>query len=226
MEIEQRAITVNHHQKNDLLAHLCRENDWQQILVFCSAKRTCDNLVKKLEKRSIEAVAMHSNKEQSVRSAALKNFKAGAIRILVATDVAARGIDIDQLPCVINYDLPRSPNDYVHRVGRTGRAGEKGLVISLISHHEFQHFSVIERRNGLNIAREEIDGFMLDTVVPPLPRKSPKIKKTKLTKKQKIQSKREQEPAQDSGDNSHQDHSEAEPVESTVNAHIWGNLKK
>ena len=226
LEIEQRAITVNHHQKNDLLAHLCRENDWQQILVFCSAKRTCDNLVKKLEKRSIEAVAMHSNKEQSVRSAALKNFKAGAIRILVATDVAARGIDIDQLPCVINYDLPRSPNDYVHRVGRTGRAGEKGLVISLISHHEFQHFLVIERRNGLNIAREEIDGFMLDSVAPPLPRKSPKIKKTKLTKKQKIQSKREQEPVQDSGDNSHQDHSETEPVESTVNAHIWGNLKK
>jgi superfamily II DNA/RNA helicase len=226
LEIEQRAITVNHHQKNDLLAHLIRENDWRQVLIFCSAKRTCDNLVKKLEKREIEAVAMHSNKEQSVRIAALKNFKAGMIRILVATDVASRGIDIDQLPCVINYDLPRSPNDYVHRVGRTGRAGEKGLVISLISHHEYQHFSVIEKRNSIQLEREEIVGFEADAVAPPMPKKSPKVKKVKRTKKQKGPLKREQEATRKTMEHNDQKSNDVEPLESTANAHIWGNLKK
>jgi len=226
LEIEQRVITVNHYQKNDLLAQLYRENNWQQILIFCSAKRTCDNLVKKLEKRDIEAVAMHSNKEQSIRIAALKQFKDGEIRILVATDVAARGIDIEQLPCVINYDLPRSPNDYVHRVGRTGRAGEKGLVISLISHHEFQHFSVIEKRNGLLLEREELEGFELDATPPPLPRKSPKTKKTKLTKKQKIHPKIESGVVQGSEESAHENQGETELLESNVNSHIWGSIKK
>jgi len=186
LEIDQRVIEVNHHQKNDLLAHLLEENGWKQVLIFCSAKRTCDNLLKKLEKRGInDAVVMHSNKKQSERAAALKRFKAGDVRILIATDVAARGIDIEQLPCVINYDLPRSPNDYIHRTGRTGRAGEKGLVISLIAHHEYQHFSVIERHNGFNLKRERLEGFEVDDVAPALPRKSPKKKKTRLSKKQK-----------------------------------------
>ena len=146
-----------------------------------------DNLIKKLEERNIKAVSMHSNKEQSTRSEALKDFKAKNIRILVATDVAARGLDIKQLPCVINYDLPREANDYIHRVGRTGRAGQKGLVISLISHHEYPHFAVIEGYNALNLKREVIAGFEVDEVAPPLPRKSPKKKKPKLSKKQKEQ---------------------------------------
>ncbi len=227
LEIEQRVITVNHHQKNDVLAQLLHENDWEQVLIFCSAKRTCDNLVKKLEKRSIEAIAMHSDKEQSKRSAALKKFKAGEIRILIATDVAARGIDIKQLPCVINYDLPRSPNDYVHRVGRTGRAGQQGHVISLIAHHEFQHFSVIERHNGLNLAREELEGFEVDEVAPPLPRKSPKKKKPKLTKKQKLKLESEHatnKPEKQSSPD--QAEAEVEAVEPAVNADIWGNARK
>ena len=222
LEIEQRVITVNHHQKNDLLAHLLHENDWKQVLIFCSAKRTCDNLLKKLEKRSIEAIVMHSNKEQSARVAALKNFKSGNMRILIATDVAARGIDIEQLPCVINYDLPRSPNDYVHRIGRTGRAGQKGNVISLIAHHEYQHFSVIERHNGINLNREELEGFEVDEIAPPLPRKSPKKKKVRISKKQKArlaaeglsEPKPEKKATQDKKD-------ETEPA---VNAHIWGKL--
>ena len=222
LDIEQRVITVNHHQKNDLLAHLLHENDWQQVLIFCSAKRTCDNLVKKLEKRSIAAVAMHSNKEQSKRMAALKRFKAGEIRILIATDVAARGIDIEQLPCVINYDLPRSPNDYVHRIGRTGRAGQKGLVISLIAHHEYQHFSVIERHNALNLEREELKGFEVDEVPPPLPRKSPKKKKAKLTKKQKARQFKEQQAVTQAEKLRVDDNVEEE--EPAVNAHIWGKL--
>ncbi len=219
---EQRVITVNHHQKNDLLAHLLNENDWEQVLIFCSAKRTCDNLVKKLEKRSIEAVAMHSNKEQSARMAALKHFKSAETRILIATDVAARGIDIDQLPCVINYDLPRSPNDYVHRIGRTGRAGQDGLVISLIAHHEYQHFSVIERHNGLALEREQLEGFEVDEIAPPRPRKSPKKKKPKLNKKQKarqdLQAETKVQPeTQDSAIE------EVETEKPAINAHIWGN---
>ncbi len=220
LEIEQRVITVNHHQKNDLLAHLLDNNDWEQILIFCSAKRTCDNLVKKLEKRNIEAIAMHSNKEQSARMAALKKFKAGDCRILIATDVAARGIDIKQLPCVINYDLPRSPNDYVHRVGRTGRAGEKGFVISLIAHHEYQHFSVIEKYNGLALKREVVQGFEVDEIAPPMPRKSPKKKKARPTKKQKSKVIDEamiekQTKPLDALDDKEND-------EPAVNAHIWG----
>jgi len=187
VEIKHRAIKVNHHQKNDLLAHLLNEHDWKQVLIFCSAKRTCDNLLKKLEKRNIEAVVMHSNLEQSKRSAALKGFKAGQIRILIATDVASRGIDIEQLPCVINYDLPRSPNDYIHRVGRTGRAGQLGLAISLLAHHEYQHFVVIERHHGLKLKREVLNGFEVDEIAPPLPpKKSPKKKRVKVSKKQKL----------------------------------------
>lgn len=227
LEIEHRAITVNHHQKNDLLAHLLDENDWEQVLIFCSAKRTCDNLVKKLEKRSIEAVAMHSDKEQSKRTAALKAFKSGETRILIATDVAARGIDIEQLPCVINYDLPRSPNDYTHRAGRTGRAGQQGLVISLIAHHEFQHFSVIERHNALNLEREELKGFEVDEVPPPLPRKSPKKKKAKLTKKQKVRLETETEEQQAVTKPEKQQTKEqnnSKDNEPAVNAHIWGKL--
>ena len=221
LEIEQRVITVNHHKKNDLLAHLLHENDWQQVLIFCSAKRTCDNLVKKLEKRSIEAVAMHSNKEQSKRSAAIKGFKSGEIRILVATDVAARGLDIEQLPCVINYDLPRSPNDYVHRIGRTGRAGQAGHVISLIAHHEYQHFSVIERHNGLNLNREELEGFEVDEIAPPLPRKSPKKKKARLSKKQKAKLAAEKEQSETLAEKQSTPE-KFEETEPAVNAHIWG----
>jgi superfamily II DNA/RNA helicase len=222
LEIEQRVITVNHHQKNDLLAHLLDENDWEQVLIFCSAKRTCDNLVKKLEKRSIEAVAMHSNKEQSVRSAALKKFKSGEIRILIATDVASRGLDIEQLACVINYDLPRSPNDYVHRIGRTGRAGQAGQAVSLIAHHEFQHFSVIEKHNGINLNREELKGFEVDEIAPPLPQKSPKKKKPRLSKKQKTRQLAEQESLTPPEKQDLQDRTEEK--EPAVNDHIWGKL--
>ncbi len=222
LEIEQRVFEVNHHQKNDLLAYLLEENGWKQVLIFCSAKRTCDNLLKKLEKRGInDAVALHSNKKQSERTAALKHFKAGDVRILIATDVAARGIDIEQLPCVINYDLPRSPNDYIHRTGRTGRAGEKGLVISLIAHHEFQHFSVIERHNGFNLNRERLEGFEVDDVAPALPRKSPKKKKTRLSKKQKARLGTEQKSDGQTEKKIAETDREKTKVP-TVNADIWG----
>ena len=195
--IHQRVFTVNHDKKNDLTAHLLKENDWKQVLIFCSAKRTCDNVVRKLEKRDIKAVAMHGNMQQNARARALKEFKEGKTRILIATDVAARGIDIEQLPCVINYELPRSPNDYTHRIGRTGRAGEAGTAISLISHKDYGHFKVIEKRNGICLEREQIKGLEADKEAPEdmvrsKPKKKAKSKKRKalvqkkvLTKKQK-----------------------------------------
>jgi superfamily II DNA/RNA helicase len=176
VEIVQRIIEVNHNMKNDLLAHLLNENDWQQVLIFCSAKRMCDNLVIKLEKRDIKAVAMHGNKEQNARSAAMRDFKAGNIPILIATDVASRGIDVEQLPCVINYDLPRSPNDYTHRIGRTSRAGNIGVAISLIAHHEYQHFKVIEKHNGFRLRREQLEGFEADKIAPEMPASNRKKK--------------------------------------------------
>ena len=193
---DQRVFTVNRNKKNDLLAHLLNTYDWKQVLVFCSAKKTCDNLVKKLEKRGVTAVAMHGNQHQYARANALRDFKAGTTRVLIATDVAGRGIDIGHLPCVINYELPRSPNDYTHRIGRTGRAGETGTAISLISHQEYQHFGVIEKRIGLILEREQIEGFEADAVAPEIPdgvkskKKKPKkgkrpalVKKKESTKK-------------------------------------------
>lgn len=181
VKTDQRVFTVNRNQKNDLLAHLLKTYDWKQILVFCSAKKTCDNLVKKLEKRGVSAIAMHGNQHQYARANALRDFKAGKTRVLIATDVAGRGIDIEQLPCVINYELPRSPNDYTHRIGRTGRAGETGTAISLISHQEYQHFGVIEKRIGLQLEREQVEGFEAAAEAPELsePTKSKKKKPKK-----------------------------------------------
>jgi len=224
--ILQRVMTVNHNQKNDLLAHLLKENDWKQVLIFCSAKRTCDNLVRKLEKRGIKATAMHGNLQQNARARALKEFKAGTSRILIATDVAGRGVDIQQLPCVINYELPRSPNDYVHRIGRTGRAGEVGLAISLISHQDYAHFKVIEKRNGIRLEREQIKGFEADKEAPPMPVSS-KPKKKKKTKRKATANKKaktlkenaqlKKTPASKKNDNSDKNNKEH-----AVNAHIWG----
>ena len=185
VDINQRVFTVNYDKKNDLLAHLLKENDWKQVLIFCSAKRSCDNLVKKLEKRDISAVAMHGNLQQNARARALADFKAGKTRVLIATDVAGRGIDIGQLPCVINYELPRSPNDYTHRIGRTGRAGEQGTAISLISHNEYQHFGVIEKRVGIRLEREQVKGLEADKNAPEPPKRN-KAKKKAKGKKRKV----------------------------------------
>jgi len=221
-ETTQRVITVNHDRKNDLLAHLLKDNDWSQVLIFCSAKRTCDNLVKKLEKRDVKAIAMHGNQEQKKRAAALRDFKAGKERILIATDVAARGIDIEQLPCVINYDLPRSPNDYIHRIGRTGRAGETGMAISLIAHHEFQHFRVIEKRNDIRLEREQIEGFEADEQAPPPPERT-KPKKKKRSIRKKLHKRSENNTFQNTDTKAPVNNEKKLEPDTTVNPHIWGN---
>ncbi len=221
-ETTQRVITVNHDRKNDLLAHLLKDNDWSQVLIFCSAKRTCDNLVKKLKKRDVKAIAMHGNQEQKKRAAALRDFKAGKERILIATDVAARGIDIEQLSCVINYDLPRSPNDYIHRIGRTGRAGETGMAISLIAHHEFQHFRVIEKRNDIRLEREQIEGFEADEQAPPPPEKT-KPKKKKRSIRKILHKRSENSTLQNTETKDPVTNKKKREPDTTVNPHIWGN---
>ncbi len=196
--IDQHVVTVNADKKQALLVHLLKENDWQQVLVFCSAKKTCDQVVNKLTEQGVGAVALHGDREQKERLAAVDAFKNGDIRVLVATDVASRGLDVERLDCVINFELPRSPNDYTHRIGRTGRAGKSGQAISLIAHHEYAHFSVIEKRNGLRLEREQVTGFEASKKAPPPPpRKKPKNKiKTKLSKKklQRLREKNEAKP--------------------------------
>lgn len=147
-EIAQTAYLVPKEYKGPLLRHLIQEGNWQQVLVFASSIRTADNVANKLKKHGIEAMAFHGDKSQGARTDALVKFKAGKIRVLVATDLAARGIDIKLLPYVVNYELPRSPKDYIHRIGRTGRAGASGEAISLVSEEEEHHFKVIQKKMG------------------------------------------------------------------------------
>lgn len=144
--ITQSAYLVSPENKGPLLRHLIDNGDWQQVLVFTSSIRAADNLAAKLTKNGIQAMAFHGDKSQGARTEALRQFKSGSLRVLVATDLAARGIDIESLPYVINYELPRSPKDYVHRIGRTGRAESRGEAISLITEEDRHHFKVIQKK--------------------------------------------------------------------------------
>ncbi|WP_158861288.1 DEAD/DEAH box helicase [Lunatibacter salilacus] len=144
--INQTAYLVSPENKGPLLRFLIQEGDWKQVLVFTSSIRTADNLTTKLNKNGIQAMAFHGDKSQGARTEALKQFKAGNVRVMVATDLAARGIDILHLPHVINYELPRSPKDYIHRIGRTGRAESAGEAISLITEEDRHHFKVIQKK--------------------------------------------------------------------------------
>lgn len=157
--VKQRLVTVEKSDKIAVLTHLIKENNWYQVLVFSRTKHGANKLVKKLLAQDVEAAAIHGNKSQATRTRVLAEFKQGKVRVLVATDIAARGIDIDQLPHVVNFDLPNVPEDYVHRIGRTGRAGATGEAVSLVSHDEFKQLQDIERLIRKNIPREVIDGF-------------------------------------------------------------------
>jgi ATP-dependent RNA helicase RhlE len=158
--IAQSAYLVPMEYKGPLLRHLIKSGDWNQVLVFTSSIRTADNVAGKLNKNGIEAVSFHGDKSQGARTDALTKFKNGKLRVLVATDLASRGIDIKFLPFVVNYELPRSPKDYIHRIGRTGRAGAEGEAISLISEEEEHHFKVIQKKMGRRV--ELIDAKNLD----------------------------------------------------------------
>ena len=161
----QRVFTVNKEKKVALVAHLIKQNQWRQTLIFVNAKNSCNHLAKKLSKRGVSAEVFHGDKSQGGRTRVLDAFKAGEVDVLIATDIAARGLDIEKLPVVINFDLPRSPLDYMHRIGRSGRAGEVGLALSLINHEEYHHFSIIEKKNKIRLEREQIVGFEADEVI-------------------------------------------------------------
>ncbi|MCH6565537.1 MAG: DEAD/DEAH box helicase [Proteobacteria bacterium] len=157
--VDQWIYPVDKKQKAALLTQLILDNRWQRVLVFSRTKHGANKLTRQLESAGINAVAIHGNKSQGARTKALAEFKSGKIHILVATDIAARGLDIDQLPQVVNFDLPNVPEDYIHRIGRTGRAGATGQAISLVSADEFIQLSDIERLLRQLLTRKLIDGF-------------------------------------------------------------------
>lgn len=158
----QRVFEVEKGRKTALLAHLIKEHQWRQALIFVNAKNSCEHLADKLYKRGIIAEVFHGDKGQGSRTRILEDFKLGEIDVLIATDIAARGLDIEKLPVVINFDLPRSPSDYMHRIGRSGRAGEVGLALSLIDHEDYHHFKIIEKKNKIRLEREQVEGFEVD----------------------------------------------------------------
>ncbi|HVJ24588.1 MAG TPA: helicase-related protein, partial [Burkholderiales bacterium] len=150
---------VDHGRKRELLAHLVKSNDWRQVLVFCRTKHGANRLAQQLERAGIEADAIHGNKAQNHRTRTLKRFKDNELRVLVATDIAARGLDIEALPHVVNFDLPHVAEDYVHRIGRTGRAGAEGEAVSLVSHEERSLMAAIERLMNRKVESRTIPGF-------------------------------------------------------------------
>jgi ATP-dependent RNA helicase RhlE len=164
--IVQKVHLVNKSHKRDLLIHLITQERWSQILVFVRTKFGANKLTERLVEKGISAAALHGNKSQSFRTRTLKEFKNGEIRTLVATDVAARGLDISNLPHVVNYDMPQVPEDYIHRIGRTGRAGVSGIAVSLVSPEERSHLKAIEALLKQKIPREEVSGFTIGGVVP------------------------------------------------------------
>jgi ATP-dependent RNA helicase RhlE len=149
--IKQMAYIVSLDKKGPFLRYLINHHEMKQVLIFASSVQQVDAIVNKLRKNNIEAKAIHSKKSQGARTDALAHFKSGKLKVLVATDLMARGINIDSLPFVINYELPRSPKDYVHRIGRTGRAGVAGYAISLVSQDELHHFEIIQNKMGRQV---------------------------------------------------------------------------
>ncbi len=167
--ISQVVHPVDRERKKELLAHLIQTHDWKQVLVFTRTKHGANRLAEQLSEQGITAMAIHGNKSQTARTQALANFKAGTLRVLVATDIAARGIDIDQLPHVVNYDLPNVAEDYVHRIGRTGRAGANGEAVSFLTVDETTFFADIEKLTRQTIKQVTIPGFEADMSLPAEP---------------------------------------------------------
>ena len=160
--VEQSVHLVHQSHKRELVSHLIKHHDWQQVLVFTRTKHGANRLTEKLVKDGIEAAAIHGNKSQGARTKALAQFKDGSMRVLVATDIAARGLDIDQLPQVVNFELPNVPEDYVHRIGRTGRAGSSGAAVSLVDQEEIKLLKDIEK-----LIKREIPRVVAEAFVPP-----------------------------------------------------------
>ncbi len=164
-KIEQRFYEVDNKRKAGLVAYLIGSKNWQQVLIFTRTKQAVDELASELEKDGIKAAAVHGDKSQGARDRGLEEFKTGQVRALVATDVAARGLDIKQLQYVINYELPYNAEDYIHRIGRTGRAGQAGLAVSLVSHKEKYLLEDVEKLTGEHFILQWMEGFEPDLIV-------------------------------------------------------------
>lgn len=181
--VEHSVIQVEKSKKSKLLTAVIKENNWQQVLVFTRTKSGANRLVKQLSERGLEAAAIHGNKSQGARNKALAGFKSGDVRVLVATDIVARGIDISELPNVVNYDLPNVPEDYVHRIGRTGRAGSSGSALSFVTIDDIEQLSSIQNLIQQIIPIVHVEGLSLNKPLPDKPLKAVKPKKPKKPKK-------------------------------------------
>ena len=193
--IEQRAYQVDRENRRLLLQHLLKTEPWGQTLVFVATQRGAENLAKKLRVAGLAATEIHGGLEQVDRIFALKRFKSGKAKIMVATDIAARGIDIPRLGAVVNFDLPRAPADYIHRIGRTGRAGESGIAVTFVDHETEDHLRLIEKKNQLMLTRQQVPGFeMLESSTDKIKGRAPK-KGRRKSKKDKLREKQAREAA-------------------------------
>ncbi len=165
-DIQQRAIQVDAAQRTPLLRHLLKQEGWRQVLVFVATRHACDVVAHKLQKHGVKAAAFHADASQGARREVLRAFKAGELQVVVATDLAARGLHVDALPAVVNHDLPRSPDDHIHRIGRTARAGHSGVAVSFVNADNEAHFRLIEKRQGLRVPREQVPGFEMKQTEP------------------------------------------------------------
>jgi len=192
--IQQRVFQVDRNKRRALLEHLIKTETWGQTLVFVATQRAAHNLSAKLRKAGLVAGALHGGLEQPERIEVLDRFKRGRIAILVATDLAARGLDIPDLAAVVNFDLPRAAADYIHRIGRTGRAGESGLAVCFVDHDSAAHLALIQRRNGLSLTPEQLPGFELTGEPPQRKKGPPPVKGTRMSKKDKLRERAKGEP--------------------------------
>ncbi len=184
--IHQRVIEVDRDRRRMLLQHLLGAESWGRTLVFVATQRSSENLSAKLRKAGIWADALHGGLSQVDRVDVLAEFKDGQFPVLVATDLAARGIDVPKLGAVVNFDLPRSPRDYLHRIGRTGRAGETGIAVSFIDHTSAAHFRVIEKHSQIELPRERVPGFELSGEAPKSSKGPAPVKGKRKSKKDKL----------------------------------------
>ncbi|QND86828.1 ATP-dependent RNA helicase [Chromobacterium vaccinii] len=172
-QVEQLVFKVDNFKKRQVLAHLIRSREMSQVIVFCKTKISADQLARDLKRDGLDAEAIHGDKTQGTRLETLAAFKEGKLRVLVATDVAARGLDISELPYVVNFEMPNSPEDYVHRIGRTGRAGAKGVAISLMGPEETRQHEAIEKLTKQTLTPQSVDGFGLSSQQRPKPMLTP-----------------------------------------------------
>jgi ATP-dependent RNA helicase RhlE len=185
-DIAQRVIAVDAGRRTQLLRYLITQHGWSRVLVFVATKHAAEIVADKLRKADIDAEPFHGELSQGKRTQVLADFKASRLTVVVATDVAARGIDIAQLPVVVNYDLPRSATDYTHRIGRTGRAGESGLAVSFVSAGTEAHWRLIEKRQDLDLPREQVEGFEPVEAAPAEAPSTGGIKGKRPSKKDKL----------------------------------------